>query len=207
MKPTFVLSGMSCTGKSTILEHSRLFGVKVIKSHTKQLLDMRFGYGKDSFDFIAMAYFIQAISISDYDLDNEGKDIWMVERSILDQYYFLTCRGSVTQNKSEIADMNNVIKSYFMYITAFGKRPLTIVDINNYDASWVEKSLSEHITRRYLWNAPEPYFNDQLKYKLWYFNKLDELGIKYEILKLDILDISQFNPEVRENWIIKNILK
>lgn len=206
MKPVYVLSGMSCTGKSTLLEHARTKGVKIIKSHTKQLLNMRFGYGKNSFDFLIMSQFMQVLSIADFDLGNEGKDIWMCERSIIDQYYFDLNKNGISQDLFEVDDMKNVIKSYFNYITSFGKKPLVIIDIYNYDKDWITASLSEHETRSYLWKSADEYIVSQSKYKEWYFNLLLELGINYEVIKLEIADISRFNSRVRDAWINNNIL-
>lgn len=206
MSSVFVLSGISGTGKSTILEHSRSKGLKVLKSHTKHLLNMRFGVGESLKVPLELAYFLQAVAISDFDLGNEDRYDWMCERSILDQYYFRINRLKYVQNLSDFEDMFNAVKSYYNYITAFGKRNLVIIDIHNYDSSWILDSLLKDEFKRMLWKSVDDYLSDQISYKKWYFDMMDSLDIPYEVIRLDIQSLSHFNAEKRDEWITKNIL-
>lgn len=206
-KPVFILSGMSGTGKSCILEDSRRMGVKGLRSFNKFLLDVRFGYGQPSYKFLIMDMFMQAYHIQDFSRNELGSETWMLERSVLDGYYFTIRRFGYQQSDQDIQDMNHMLDLYFGYLTDSGSRELVIVDIWNLDESWISKNLSEEWTRKNCWDEVPKYLESQEDYKSWYFKKLDELGIKYSKLDLRINNVQEdFTPDRRRLWIYENVL-
>jgi len=197
---------MSGTGKSCILEDSRRQGVKGFRSFNKFLLDVRFGYGQPSYKFLIMDMFMQVYHIQDYDREDRGKVTWMLERSVLDAYYFVIEKFGYQQTEQDIEDMNHMLKIYFNLLTDDGSRPLVLVDIWNLDRDWIAKNISEEHTRSNCWSKVDEYLKDQENYKEWIYSKLKELDIKFTTLDLVIRKVSKdFTPDYRRTWIKENI--
>lgn len=206
-KPVFVLSGMSGTGKSCILEDSRLMGVKGLRSFNKFLLSVRFGYGQPTHKFLIMDMYMQVYHIRDFNRDTFRNEAWMLERCILDGYYFTTEVFGYKQTEQEINDMNHMLREYFKLLTDDGNKPLYIIDIVNKDRDWIAKNLHEEPTRENCWSKVDDYLESQDKYKCWYFTKLNELGIDYDTMHIEINDITNdFTPDYRRLWIYKNVI-
>lgn len=206
-KPVFILSGISGTGKSCILEDSRRMGVKGLRSFNKFLLNVRFGYGQPSHRFLIMDMFMQAYHIQDFTRDEISNQTWMLERSVLDGYYFTIKKFGYQQSEQDIEDMNHMLGLYFQYLTNSGEKPLVIVDIWNLDRDWIARNLKEEDTRANCWDKVDEYLKDQQEYKIWYFNKLKDLGLDYEVIRLNIEDVERdFHPDYRRLWIYRNIL-
>ena len=205
-KPVFILSGISGTGKSCILEDSRLMGVKGLRSFNKFLLSVRFGYGQPTHKFLIMDMYMQVYHTQDFNRDTFRNETWMLERCILDGYYFATEVFGYKQDEGEINDMNHMIREYFNLLTDGGNKPLYIINIINRDKNWIAKNLKEEPTRGNCWSDVSDYLRSQSRYKQWYFTKLNELGIKYDVLLIDIDDINDFTPDYRRLWIYKNVI-
>lgn len=206
-KSVFILSGISCTGKSCFLEDSRVRGCKGLRSFNKFLLDVRFGYDKNTFDFLIMNTFMQAYQCQDYDRDEFNNHTVVVERSILDPYFYLLHIDRYVQSQSEVDDMNHMIKLYFYLLTNDGTKPIKIIRFINLDKDWITKSLNEEWTRKTAFPTVEGYLNQQDDYHTWFTKKLDELGIKYELDEIVIHDISKdWTPEMRRSYIESNVV-
>jgi len=208
-KSVFILSGMSGTGKSCILEDARRMGAKGLRSFTKFLLDVRFGDGHPTHEFLLQSAFMQVYNIQDYDRDNLGKDTWVLERSVLDYYFYHIRNHSGEQSLFDVADMNHMLDVYFYLLTSDGDRKLYIVDIWNLDKNWIKRAMDEEWTRRNSFGGDvQTYLDAQNAYKTWFFSKLDELKIPYEKLTIKINNVeTDFTPEMRRAWIKDNILE
>jgi hypothetical protein len=203
MSRVFILSGLSGTGKSGMIDVARESGYVVLKSFNKFLLDVRFGYGQPTHKFLVMDSFMQAYHTTDA-IGYESDKPWMVERSVIDHYFYSIHKNGYVQSETDKEDMNRMILTYFKFLTWDFTKQLVIVDIMNLDKNWINKVLSESKFRSMYWKSYEDYIYDQVKYKFWFFNKLDELKIPYSISHLDVTDLARdFSIEYRDD-LIKN---
>lgn len=154
-----------------------------------------------------MDMFMQVYHIQDYDREDRGKVTWMLERSVLDAYYFVIEKFGYQQTEQDIEDMNHMLKIYFNLLTDNGSRPLVLVDIWNLDRDWIAKNISEEHTRSNCWSKVDEYLKDQENYKEWIYSKLKELDIRFTTLDLVIRKVSKdFTPDYRRTWIKENIV-
>lgn len=200
-KPVFVISGMSGTGKSCMLEDSRSIGCRVLRSNSKLLLNTRMGDGVKLYNFLLTDCFMQAVHIQDFMREVEDDKPWLVERSIIDHYYFGVVKSKYVQHQQDVDDMNRKIKDYFSLITENFTRDLVIVDIWNLDRGWISRSL-ENEFRKELVDSIDEYLTMQEGYKTYLYGKLKELEIPYDVIQLRVYDVkSQWTPDLRRSWI------
>lgn len=205
-RKTYILSGLAGTGKSAFLGDCRLKGAYTFRTFNKFLLDVRFGYQSKGNDFLIMDSFMQAFHIMDFMDGMCMASPLVIERAVLDQYFYLTKVNGYEQSKSEIEDMNHIIRSYFKFVSDSERRDIVIVDMWNRDPEWISTVLSEDWTRSSRFKSVDDYLKAQEEYKSWYFSKLDELEIKYTVLKIDVKDAkSEFTAVIRRKFIDDNI--
>jgi hypothetical protein len=144
---------------------------------------------------------MQALQFHAFCREDIKYEPWVVERSIIDHYFFGVVLGKRQQTASDIEDMDRKIRDYFRLITDDFTRELVIVSIWNWDRDWIELSL-ENEFRKELVSKVDNYLRLQVDYKNFYFSKLIQFGIKYRELRKEIMNVkSDFTPEMRREWI------
>lgn len=207
--PVFILSGMSGTGKSFILELARWYGIRPLKSFNKFLLDIDFGYGVPTKDYLIMNQLMQAYHIQDYEYPNNGSEKWIIERSIIDGYFYRIKSDKKLKLTSEYRlKISHIIEIYFNLVSSDKSRPIVIIDILNNDKTWIETTLNENKFRKSSFGNVSKYLEWQDTYKEFYFSTLDRLGIPYTKIPLVINDVTvDFTKSKVEKFVLKYMVK
>jgi len=164
------------------------------------------GNGVNLYEHLLTDCFMQVVHIQDFMRGSSENAPWVLERSIIDHYYFGVVKGKYVQNSIDVEDMNRKIKDYFSLVTDNFTRELVIVNIWNYDKDWISRSLQNEF-RQKLVDSVDEYLVMQYGYKSFLFDKLKELGVQYKLCCIEVHDVkTEWTPEIRRQWIKETLV-